>query len=152
MIKRTKLQGTPIPKADEINRQWYVVDAKGKILGRLASEIAKVLRGKNKPNFTPHLDVGDFVIVVNAKHVRLTGNKLDKKEHRWYTGYPGGLRKITYRKLFEKNPIKAVEHAVWGMLPHNRLGRKLFRKLKVYPESKHPHIAQKPEQLEIEIR
>ena len=152
MIKRTKLQGTLVPKKDNINRRWYVVDGKGKILGRLASEVAKLLRGKNKPEFTPHLDVGDFVIVINAKYVRMTGRKLAQKEYRWYTGYPGGLRGINYQKLFQKNPVKAVEHAVRGMLPHNRLGRKLFKKLKVYPESEHPHRAQKPEELEIITR
>lgn len=145
MSKKTGHQKTPIPAASDIERRWYVVNAKNKVLGRLASEIAKVLRGKHKANFTPHLDVGDFVIVVNAKYVRLTGKKLDQKEFRWYTGYPSGLRKIRYRALLEKNPEKVIQHAVWGMLPHNRLGRKLLKKLKIYPEAEHPHQAQKPE-------
>jgi len=146
-----KLQKTPVPKADQIQRKWYVVDASGKILGRLASEVAKILRGKGKPIWTPHLDVGDFVIIVNASKVRLTGKKLQQKELRWYTGYPGGLKSIKYADLLRKNPVKAVEHAVRGMLPKNRLGRKMFRKLKVYAGPEHPHQAQKPEPLELDI-
>ncbi len=149
MAIHAKIQRTPLPKKSEIEKKWFVVDAKGKILGRLASEIAKILRGKGKTTFTPHLDVGDFVIVVNARHVRLTGKKLDQKEYRWYTGYSGGLRSRTYRQLIENNPIKVIEHAVWGMLPHNRLGRKLYRKLKVYADAEHPHQAQKPESIEV---
>ena len=148
---REKLQRTPVPKAKDIQRKWYVVDARGKILGRLASEVAKILRGKGKPAWTPHLDVGDFVIIVNAKDVRLTGRKLEQKELRWYTGYPGGLKGIKYADLLRKNPVKAVEHAVRGMLPKNRLGRKMFRKLKVYAGPEHPHQAQKPEPLELDI-
>ena len=148
---REKLQKTPVPKAKDIQRKWYVVDARGKILGRLASEVAKILRGKGKPAWTPHLDVGDFVIIVNAKDVRLTGRKLEQKELRWYTGYPGGLKSIKYADLMRKNPVKAVEHAVRGMLPKNRLGRKMFRKLKVYAGPEHPHQAQKPEPLELDI-
>ena len=146
-----KLQKTPVPKADQIQRKWYVVDASGKILGRLASEVAKILRGKGKPIWTPHLDVGDFVIIVNASKVRLTGKKLQQKELRWYTGYPGGLKSIKYADLLRKNPVKAVEHAVRGMLPKNKLGRKMFRKLKVYAGPEHPHQAQKPEPLELDI-
>jgi len=149
MAIQAKIQRTPLPKKSEIEKKWYVIDAKGKILGRLASEIAKILRGKGKTTFTPHLDVGDFVIVINASHVRLTGKKIDQKEYRWYTGYSGGLRSRTYRQLIENNPIKVIEHAVWGMLPHNRLGRKLYRKLRVYADAEHPHQAQKPESIEI---
>ena len=148
---REKLQRTPVPKAKDIQRKWYVIDARGKILGRLASEVAKILRGKGKPAWTPHLDVGDFVIIVNAKGVRLTGRKLEQKELRWYTGYPGGLKGIKYADLMRKNPVKAVEHAVRGMLPKNKLGRKMFRKLKVYAGPEHPHQAQKPEPLELDI-
>ena len=148
-MRKEKIQRTPIPRTEQIQRKWYVVDAKGKVLGRLASEVAKILRGKHKPTFTPHLDVGDFVIIINAKDVRLTGRKLEQKELRWYTGYPGGLRRMRYADLLRRNPVKAVEHAVKGMLPKNRLGRKLFRKLKVYAGPEHPHQAQKPEPLEI---
>ena len=150
MAKRAKIQRTPIPKLDPNERKWYVVDAKGKVLGRLAAQIARILRGKNKPYYTSHLDTGDFVIVINARHVRLTGNKLTKKEFRWYTGYPGGLRSIKYKDLLQRNPQKVIWHAVYGMLPHNRLGRKLIKKLKVYADENHPHQAQKPVPLEIE--
>ncbi len=149
MAITAKIQKTPLPGVNEIERKWYVVDAKGKILGRFASEIAKIIRGKNKPVFTPHLDTGDFVIVINAKDVRLSGKKLDQKEYRWYTGYPSGLRSIKYRDLLKTNPRRIIMHAVWGMLPHNRLGRKLLKKLKVYEDENHPHAAQKPEPIDI---
>jgi len=149
MAITAKIQKTPLPGVNEIERKWYVVDAKGKILGRFASEIAKIIRGKNKPVFTPHLDTGDFVIVINAKDVRLSGKKLYQKEFRWYTGYPSGLRSIKYRDLLKKNPRRIIMHAVWGMLPHNRLGRKLLKKLKVYEGENHPHAAQKPEPIDI---
>ncbi len=149
MPRRRKIQRTPVPPVGSIEKRWYVVDAKGKVLGRLATQIARILRGKHKPNFTPHLDVGDFVIVVNARHVRLTGKKWDQKEYRWYTGYPGGLRRLRYRDLLRRNPERIIRHAVWGMLPHNRLGRKLIKKLKVYPDAEHPHQAQKPEPLSL---
>ncbi len=148
-MKKASLQKTPIPSVGDIKRKWYVVDAKGRILGRMATQIAQILRGKLKVTFTPHMDVGDFVIVLNAKDVRLTGKKLEKKEFRWYTGYPGGLRKKTYRNLIAENPEKVIRHAVWGMLPHNRLGRKLLKKLKVYADGNHPHQAQKPESIEL---
>ncbi|RKZ33809.1 50S ribosomal protein L13 [bacterium] len=149
MGEKAKIQKTPIPSRDEIDKQWYIIDARGKVLGRLASEVAKILRGKGKPKFTPHLDVGDFVIVINAKDVRLTGRKLDQKEFRWYSGYSSGLRSLKYSNLMQRNPVRAVEHAVKGMLPKNRLGRKIFRKLKVYAGAEHPHQAQKPKPLEI---
>jgi len=145
----TLLQKTPLPKVDDMNKKWFVVDAKGKVLGRLATEVAKVLRGKNSAMYTPHLDTGDFVIVINARHVVLTGAKLDDKEYRWYTGYPGAIRSRTYRRLVETHPNMVIEHAVRGMLPKNRLGRQLFRKLKVYSDGTHPHAAQKPELLDI---
>jgi large subunit ribosomal protein L13 len=134
-------------KPGEVPRQWYVVDADGEVLGRLASRIATILRGKHKPYFTPHVDTGDFVIVVNAEKVHLTGNKLDAKQYYHHSGYPGGLRSLWYEKLLEVHPERAIEKAVWGMLPKNSLGRKLLRKLKVYRGPDHPHGAQNPEQL-----
>lgn len=132
-------------KANEIERKWYVIDAEGKVLGRLASEIASVLRGKRKPIFTPHVDCGDFVIVINADKVVLTGNKLNQKIHAYHTGYPGGRREVVYAEMMEKRPEKVIELAVKGMLPKNRLGRKMIKKLKVYTGSEHPLTAQAPE-------
>ena len=132
-------------KANEIERKWYVIDAEAKVLGRLASEIASVLRGKRKPIFTPHVDCGDFVIVINADKVVLTGNKLNQKIHAYHTGYPGGRREVVYAEMMEKRPEKVIELAVKGMLPKNRLGRKMIKKLKVYTGSEHPHTAQAPE-------
>ena len=140
---------TYMAKANEVKRKWYVVDAEGKVLGRLASEVAKILRGKHKPNYTPHVDTGDFVIILNADKVVLTGNKLDQKMHRYHTGYPGGLKEIKYRKFLAEKPERAVELAIKGMLPKNSLGRAMFRKLKVYRGSEHNHQAQKPEKLDI---
>jgi len=131
-------------------RQWYLVDAEGKILGRMASEIANVLRGKNKPMFTPHADTGDFVIVINARGVKLTGKKLEKKLYYRHTNYPGGIRTRTAEKLLAEKPEALILIAVKGMLPKNRLGRKLFTKLKVYAGPEHPHAAQKPQPLNIE--
>lgn len=128
-----------------IERKWLVVDASGKTLGRLATEVAKLLRGKHKPTYTPNVDTGDYVIVLNASEIKLTGNKLDQKMYRYHTGYAGGLKETTYRNLMNKNPEKAVELAVKGMLPKNTLGRQMFKKLKVYAGSEHEHAAQKPE-------
>lgn len=142
---------TFMAKVEEIKRKWYVVDAEGKPLGRLASEVAKVLRGKNKPIFTPYVDTGDHVIVVNAGKVVLTGDKLDKKIYRHYSGYPGGMKEIKYRRLMETMPERVIELAVKGMLPKNSLGRAMFRKLKVYKGVEHEHQAQKPEILEINV-
>lgn len=142
---------TFMAKAEEIKRKWYVVDAAGKPLGRLASEVAKILRGKNKPNYTPHVDTGDHVIILNAEKVVLTGKKLDQKLHRYHTGYPGGLKEIKYRQFMAKRPEKAVELAIKGMLPKNSLGRAMFKKLKVYVGGEHDHQAQKPEILEINV-
>jgi len=136
-------------KKEDIERKWFVVDADGKVLGRLASGIAAVLKGKHKPVYTPHLDTGDFVIVVNAERVALTGNKLRDKLYFRHSNYPGGLKTMTYEKLLQTHPERAIEAAVKGMLPHNRLGRKLVRKLKVYRGPDHPHQAQKPEPLEL---
>ncbi len=132
-----------------VERKWYVVDAEGKTLGRLASQIAAILRGKHKPTFTPHVDCGDFVIVINAEKVHLTGKKMTQKIYRRHSGYPGGLKEIVAKDLLERRPTRALELAVKGMLPHNRLGRQMYRKLKVYAGPEHPHAAQKPEKLDI---
>ena len=140
---------TTIAEDPGASRAWYVVDAEGKVLGRLATEIARVVRGKHKPHFTPHLDTGDFVIVINAEKVRLTGNKLEGKMYYKHSGYTGSLKATPAGKMLEKHPERVIMHAVRGMLPKNRLGRKLLTKVKVYKGSKHPHEAQKPEVLEI---
>lgn len=136
---------TQSAKASEIERKWYVVDAAGQPLGRLASKVAHVLRGKHRAEFTPHVDTGDFVIVTNAAQVRLTGDKRESKLYYQHSGYPGGLRSEPAGHLLERKPERVVEKAVKGMLPKNSLGRQMFRKLKVYPEGTHPHVAQKPE-------
>ncbi len=140
---------TYITKPDHIKRQWWVVDAEGQTLGRLASEVAKVLRGKHKPYYTPNLDCGDFVIVLNADKIHVTGNKLDNKIYYRHSGYPGGIRGVTLREQLAKHPTRAVRKAVWGMLPHNRLGRRMIKKLKIYADSTHPHEAQQPEPMDI---
>jgi large subunit ribosomal protein L13 len=131
------------------NRSWYVVDASDRTLGRLASQLASRLRGKHQPMYTPHADTGDFIVVINAEKVRLTGKKWDKKVYHRHSGYIGGLKSITAKRLREKRPEDLVRYAVWGMLPKNRLGRRLYKKLKVYAGSNHPHEAQKPEVLEL---
>ncbi|NLM22236.1 MAG: 50S ribosomal protein L13 [Peptococcaceae bacterium] len=136
---------TQFAKANEVERKWYVIDAAGVPLGRVAAEAARLLRGKHKPIFTPNVDTGDFVIIVNAEKTVLTGNKLDKKMYRRHSGYPGGLKEMTYRVLMSKNPERAMERAVKGMLPHNKLGAQMYKKLKVYRGPEHPHLAQKPE-------
>ncbi|KXS48390.1 MAG: large subunit ribosomal protein L13 [Halanaerobium sp. 4-GBenrich] len=128
---------------------WYVVDAADKTLGRLASEIAQYIRGKHKPTFTPHVDMGDYVIVVNAEKIKLTGKKWDDKKHYSHTNHPGGINEITYKELRVKDPEFIIEKAVKGMLPHNKLGRKMLKKLKVYSGPNHPHQAQQPEKLEL---
>ncbi|MFV2071363.1 MAG: 50S ribosomal protein L13 [Thermoanaerobaculales bacterium] len=133
-----------IPKEGEITREWVVMDASDQVLGRLACEVAKLLRGKHKPEFTPHLDTGDFVVVVNAEKVRLTGAKLDDKKYYRHSGRPGNLKVETARERLEKYPERIIQAAVWGMLPKNRLGRQLLRKLKVYSGPEHPHVAQQP--------
>lgn len=140
---------TYLPKPGEVERKWYVVDAKGKTLGRLASQIAGILRGKHKPIYSPHVDTGDFVIVINAAEVQLTGKKRQQKMFRYHTGYPGGLKEISYEKLLKEKPEKAIYEAVWGMIPHNRLGRKIIKKLRVYRGPDHRHHAQKPEKLDL---
>jgi large subunit ribosomal protein L13 len=137
------------PKPGDIERQWHVIDAADVVLGRLATQAATLLRGKHKPIFAPHADTGDFVIIVNADKVALTGNKRRDKIAYRHSGYPGGLKQVNYEELLRKHPQRAVELAVRGMLPHNKLGRKLFRKLKVYAGPDHPHAAQKPVPFEI---
>ena len=137
-------------RAEDIEREWFLVNAEGKTLGRLASEIAKVLRGKHKPLYTPHLDCGDYVIVVNADKVQVTGRKLDQKMYYRHSGYPGGIKSISLRNQLQKHPERVLQAAVRGMLPKNRLGRKMFKKLKVYAGSTHPHAAQRPKPLEID--
>jgi large subunit ribosomal protein L13 len=135
---------TYTPKPTDVERQWHVIDATDVVLGRLASQVATLLRGKHKPIYAPHLDTGDFVIIVNAGKVAVSGKKLEQKKAYRHSGYPGGLRAIAYSDLMEKHPERAVEKAIKGMLPKNTLGRKMFSKLKVYAGSEHPHQAQRP--------
>jgi len=139
---------TPFAKKGEIERKWYVVDAKDAVLGRLATKIATYLRGKNKPVFTPNVDTGDFIIVINADKIRLTGRKLDDKIYYHHTGYIGGIKAKTARSMMDKEPEKIIEKAVWGMLPKNTLGKQMLKKLKVYKGAEHPHKAQAPEILQ----
>ena len=146
------MKDTYMAKAGGVEKKWYVVDATGQTVGRLASEIAKVLRGKNKPVYTPHVDTGDYVIVINAAKVKFTGKKLRKKTYFHHTGYPGGGRFATAGEWMQKYPERVLEHAIKGMLPKNRLGADLFRNLHVYAGDKHPHAAQKPEELKFDIR
>ena len=135
-------------RKEDVTRKWYVVDAENKVLGRLASEVAKILRGKHKPIFTPHVDTGDFVIIINAGKVALTGNKWEQKRYYWHTGYTGGLRTVVAGKMRQRQPERVVELAIRRMLPKNKLGQAMFRKLKVYASGTHPHAAQRPEPLE----
>ena len=136
---------TYMAKPAEVEKKWWIIDAADKPLGRVSTEAARILRGKHKPIFTPHIDTGDFVIIINAEKAQLTGNKLDKKMYYHHSGYPGGLKEMTYRQLMQRRPVLAVEKAVKGMLPHNKLGRAQGKKLKVYVGDQHPHAAQKPE-------
>lgn len=136
-------------KPAEVERDWYVVDAAGKTLGRMASEIAHRLRGKHKPEYTPHVDTGDYIVVINAEKVQVTGNKTSDKMYHAHTGYPGGLKSISFEKLIDKAPERTIQSAVKGMLPRNPLGRAMFSKLKVYAGAEHPHTAQQPKLLEI---
>lgn len=142
------MQKTYFPKTEDIAQEWYVLDAKGQNLGRLASRIATVLLGKHKPSFTPGVDTGDHVIVVNAEKITVTGNKLDDKYYYRHSGYPGGFKQISLRDQLEKHPERVLDRAVWGMLPHNKFGRSLLKKLKVYAGPNHPHEAQQPKPLE----
>ena len=143
------MQKTYVPKSGEITHEWVLVDANGQNLGRLATRISIVLLGKNKPTFTPGVDTGDYVVVVNAERITVTGNKLDDKYYYRHSGYPGGLKEINLRDQLAKHPDRVIRSAVWGMLPHNRLGRKLIKKLKVYAGPDHPHLAQDPTQVEL---
>ena len=143
---------TYFPKEGEIARKWYVVDASGQTLGRLASRVARILMGKENPRYTPFIDTGDHVIVINADKVKTTGMKAEQKSYQHYTGYPGGLRTEEFRKRFERKPELIVEEAVSRMLPKSRMGKQMFSKLKVYRGDKHPHAAQKPEALALEVR
>jgi len=142
---------TFVAKKEEVSRNWYVVDATDKPAGRLAVAIANVLRGKTKPTYTPNVDTGDFVVVVNADKVKLTGNKEDKKIYQDYSGYTSGLKEVTARTIREKNPTRIISQAVRGMLPKNRLSRMTFKRLKVYASAEHPHEAQNPQTLEVKI-
>ncbi|MBQ7369933.1 MAG: 50S ribosomal protein L13 [Clostridia bacterium] len=141
---------TYMAKAETVERKWYVVDAEGQTLGRLASRVAAVLRGKHKPNYTPNIDTGDFVIVINTDKVVLTGKKLEDKFYRYHTGYIGGLKEIPYKKMMEEKSDLAVYEAVKGMLPKNSLGRAMLKKLRVYKGAEHNHVAQKPETLKVD--
>ncbi len=137
------------PKAGEIERSWFIVDAEGKTLGRLASQIAHVLRGKHKPTYSPHMDVGDHIVVVNAEKIRVTGRKAEQKVYYRHTGHPGGLRTTTYEDMLNKHPDRILRTAVKGMMPNNVLGRQMFKKLRIYAGPEHGHAAQKPEALEL---
>ncbi len=133
----------------DIDRKWYVVDAADQVLGRLASQVAVILKGKHKPTYTPHVDTGDHVIIINAEKVRLTGNKLQDKAYHRHSGYIGGIKKTTAGEMLNRHPERVIQFAVWGMIPHNRLGRKMIKKLRVYAGPEHPHQAQMPEPLEL---
>ena len=133
----------------EVKKKWFIVDAKGKILGRLASQVAAVLRGKHKPSFTPHVDTGDGVIVINAKGIKVTGKKMEEKFYKHFSGYPSGLRLTNLETMLKRKPTQVIRIAIKGMLPKNKLGRKMIKKLKVYTDAKHPHEAQAPKELKI---
>lgn len=141
------MQKTYMATPGNTEKKWYVVDAKGKTLGRLATEVAAILKGKRRPTYTPHMDMGDYVIVINAEGILLTGRKLDQKHHYWHSGYPGGIKSVDYRTLLQQHPERAVTYAVKGMLPKNKLGARMMKKLRVYRGEEHPHQAQQPEEL-----
>ncbi len=143
---------TVFAKKTDVLKKWHLVDAEGMVVGRLASQVAKILRGKNKPIYTPHVDTGDFVIIVNAEKVRFTGNKLDQKAYYHHTGYPGGIKKKIAKDIMKDNPERILHSAIRGMLPKNKLGRQQLSKLKIYSGAKHPHTAQNPEALNINIQ
>ncbi len=146
-MKQEKL--TRFIKTEDADRKWYVIDAKGQVLGRLATQVARIIRGKNKPVFTPNMDTGDFVVIINADKIIVTGKRESQKEYFSHSGYPGGVKIKTYSEMIVKNPAFVVRHAVSGMLPKNRLGKKLINKLKVYAGDNHPHEAQKPETISL---
>lgn len=144
------MRKTYVAKKEDINRKWYIIDAKDKVLGRLASKAAVILRGKHKPIFTPHMDTGDGIIVLNAAKIKVTGRKLKEKVYRRYSGYPGGLREVTLDKMLAKSPATVIRLAIKRMLPGGPLGRDMFKKLKVYADDKHPHQAQNPQVLQVQ--
>jgi large subunit ribosomal protein L13 len=144
------LMKTPSAKKEEVEQAWFVADAEGKVLGRLASEVAKILRGKHKPIFTPHVDTGDHVVIINADKIMVKGaNKPEQKVYTRYSGYPGGLKRQTFADAMEKRPTFVLEHAIKGMLPHNKLGRQMIKKLRIYAGAEHPHEAQNPQPLNV---
>jgi len=143
------VEKTYVTKEKDVQREWHVVDATGQTLGRLATQVAYILRGKHKPIYSSSVDTGDYVIVVNAEKIHVTGRKLDQKIYYRHSGYPGGLKTVTLRNLLQRHPTRVIEHAVRGMLPKNRLGRRMFKKLKVYAGPDHPHTAQRPKPLEL---
>lgn len=143
---------TEFAKKETVQRKWYVVDAQDRVLGRVAVEVARRLRGKHKPEYSPHVDTGDYIIIVNADKIRLTGRKLDNKVYYRHSGYPGGLKSMTARQMLQRRPERLLEIAIKGMLPKNRLGRRMYKKLKVYATPEHPHTAQQPEVLTLEQR
>jgi len=150
VIDAVYLMKTPSAKKEEVEQAWFVADAEGKVLGRLASEVAKILRGKHKPIFTPHVDTGDHVVIINADKIMVKGaNKPEQKMYTRYSGYPGGLKKQTFADAMEKRPTFVLEHAIKGMLPHNKLGRQMLKKLRVYAGAEHPHEAQNPQPLNV---
>ena len=136
-------------RSEDFEKKWYIIDGEGKTVGRLSTTIATILRGKDKPQFTPHADIGDFVIVVNADKVKFTGKKWEQKKYYWHTGYPGGIKSITAEDLVKKKPGEIIRKAVWGMLPKNKMQDKLISRLKVYAGNEHPHVSQQPENLEV---
>jgi len=136
-------------KPQDVQRKWYVVDAEGQTLGRLASQVAMILRGKHRPTYTPHVDTGDHVIIINAEKIHLTGKKLQNKKYYRHSGYPGGIKSVTAGDLLDRHPERVIKAAVWGMIPHNTLGRQIIKKLKIYAGAEHPHQAQMPETLEL---
>jgi large subunit ribosomal protein L13 len=136
-------------RSEDFEKKWYIIDGEGKTVGRLSTKIARLLRGKEKPQFTPHADIGDFVIVVNADKVNFTGKKWEQKKYYWHTGYPGGIKSITANDLAKKKPEEIIRKAVWGMLPKNKMQDKLISRLKVYTGTEHPHVSQQPENLEV---
>jgi large subunit ribosomal protein L13 len=137
-------------KKAEITREWYIVDAEGQTLGRLASKVSKILQGKHKPIYTPHIDTGDFVIIINAEKINVTGNKANTKVYRKHSGYPGGLKEVSYKRLLEKQPEQIIRYAIKGMMPKTILGKQMLKKLKVYAGPNHPHQAQKPKEIDLE--
>jgi len=147
LVRESEPLKTFSPKKEAIERKWYLVDANNQVLGRLASQVARILRGKHKPIFAPHIDVGDNVIIINAEKIRVTGKKAQQKRYKRYSGYPGGFKETVYNHLIAAHPERILEHAIKGMLPKNRLGRQMFKKLKIYAGSEHPHSAQNPEPL-----